>query len=158
MRRVIAAIEAGGVAARDIKTQHVGVQRSVRRHHPVSYIATNSVSVVVHAIRTTGAVIDAAVGAGATRVSGPSFWRSRTADLYQQALIAALHKARAKAQALAADSGATLGDVQSIIESGAQVQSLGDSNASIKAPSPSTPVQPGRSTVTADLTAVFAIA
>ena len=45
MRRVIAAIEARGVAAKDIRTQHVGVHRSVlRRHHRsiVTYVATTA--------------------------------------------------------------------------------------------------------------------
>jgi uncharacterized protein YggE len=157
---VIAALQSGGIAVRDIRTESVGVRRVVRRlHHRrlVSYVASNSVSVIVRSVQRTGTLIDAAVGAGATRVSGPSFWRSRTADLYQEALVRALHKARGKAQALATESGETLGAVQRIGESGADVQAFEDS-ASAKAPAPGTPVQPGHTTVTADLTAVFAIA
>ena len=104
----------------------------------------------------TGGVIDDAIRAGATRLSGPSFWRSNTADLYKQALVNALRKARAKAEALAADSGQTLGEVQSISESGAQVQTYDSAGATT--PSAAAPVNPGHSTVTADLTAVYAIA
>lgn len=153
MRRVVAALRTAGVEADDIRTRQVTVRRVTRRR-VVRYVAINAVSVVVRAIRTTGAVIDAAVDAGATRVNGPTFWRSSTAGLYRQALVRALGKARAKARALAADAGATLGDVRSITESGAEIASYDSAAGGQATPSP---VNPGRTTVTADLTAVFAM-
>lgn len=159
MRRVLAAIRGEEVADSDIRTRRVGVHRSIRRvggRRIVTYVATNTVFVTVRDLKRTGATIDAAVDAGATRVSGPSFWRASTRDLYRRALVLALHKARDKAQALAADSGTTLGEVLSITESGAVVHqyTLSDSSG---ASAPATPIEPGRTRVTADLTAVFAM-
>jgi uncharacterized protein YggE len=153
MQRVLAALEAQGVARRDIRTEHVGVAR-VRRHHVVAYVGTSSVFVTVRAIQRTGSVIDAAVQAGANRLSGPSFWRSSTSDLYQRALIAALRKARAKAEALAAEAGATLGAVQTITEGDVPAYSYDSSGASAKAPAP---VRPGRTKVTADIAVVYTL-
>jgi uncharacterized protein YggE len=151
MQRVLDALAAQGVARRDVRTEHVGVAR-VSRHHVVAYVSTNSVFVTVRAIQRTGSVIAAAVRAGANRLSGPSFWRSSTKDLYQQALIAALRKARAKAEALAAEAGATLGAVQTITEGDVAAYSYDSSGASAKAPAP---VRPGRTKVTADISVVY---
>ena len=155
MSSVLAAIRRGGVADADVRTSRVGVHR-VKRRGVVSYAAVNTVSVTVRAIATTGAVIDAAVRSGANVVSGPRFWRADTRDLYRRALVAALRNARAKAEALAADSGATLGPVQRIAESGVDVvyeEASSDAQGAVGAP-----VRSGRTRVTAELTAVFAIA
>lgn len=157
MRRVLAALEALGIADEDIRTQRVGVDRIVRRaggRRITAYEAVNTVFVTVRAIRRTGAAIDAAVAAGATRVSGPSFWRASTRDLYRRALVLALRKARGKAAALAADAGTTLGEVLRIAESGAEVVPYASSD-SIGASA--APIEPGRTRVTAGLTAVFAM-
>src|SRR4051794_3510236 len=147
MQRVLDALAGQGVARRDVRTEHVGVMR-VRRHHVVAYVGTSSVFVTVRAVQRTGSVIDAAVGAGANRLSGPSFWRSKTSDLYQRALISALRRARAKAQALAAEAGATLGAVQTIAEGDVPAYSYDSSAGSTAAPAP---VRPGRTKVTADV-------
>lgn len=152
MRRVLAAVGDEGVARADIRTQRVDVVR-VHRHHVAAYNATSTVFVTMHAIQRTGTVIDAAVQAGANRLSGPRFWRSSTKDLYQRALIAALRKARAKAEALAAEAGATLGAVQTITEGGSEPFSYSDSGASLAAPS--APVRPGRTRVTAEVSVVY---
>src|SRR4051794_34340711 len=151
MQRVLSALEAQGIARRDIRTDHVGVAR-VRRHRVVAYVGSSSVFVTVRAIGDTGAVIDAALGAGANRLSGPSFWRSSRSDLYQRALISALRKARAKAEALAAEAGATLGAVQTITEGDVPDYSYDSSSGSTAAPAP---VRPGRTKVTADIAVVY---
>ena len=61
-----------------------------------------------------GGLIDAAVAAGANGISGPSFTRSDTDALYRDALKDALGDAKAKAQALAAGSGLTLGEIKAV--------------------------------------------
>lgn len=154
--RVLHALEAAGVAAGDLRTDDVAVH-AVRRHHLVLYVASEAVHVVVRNVTSTGAVIDAAVRAGATRMSGLTFWRSRSADVYRQALVAALRNARAKAQALAQDSNATLGEVVSIDESGVESYPLDSAGAGTAAPAPKVPTRPGRTKVTATLTAVYAL-
>jgi uncharacterized protein YggE len=170
MYRVLAAIEAQGIARRDIRTQRVDVRKLVERRRKdgpttVVYVATNTVSVTVRAIGDTGAVMDAAIGGGANRLNGPWFWRSSKAGLYRQALVLALRKARRKGETLATEAGVALGAVLTIRESGADVVTYDASRAySYAAPAPlpvasliAAPIRPGRTRVTADLTAVFAI-
>jgi uncharacterized protein YggE len=65
-----------------------------------------------------GPLVDAAVDAGATGVSGPSWSRSDYDALYRQALQNAVADAKAKAQALADSAGLTLGAVTSVTEGG----------------------------------------
>ena len=52
-----------------------------------------------------GAIIDAAVDAGANQVSGPNLVRSSATALYRAALRAAIADARGKARTIAAASG-----------------------------------------------------
>ena len=155
MQHVLDALAAQGIARNDIQTRRADVRRE-RRGHAVVYVATSTVLVTVREVLHTGRAISAAIEAGANRLSGPRFWRSNTRDLYQRALIQALHKARAKAQALAADEGVTLGPVQTITEGGAP--DVGYDNASSGASAePSMPVRPGRTKVTADIAVVYAL-
>jgi uncharacterized protein len=156
-RSVLKAIKAQGVAPADIKTQQVSVDRvrvkPKNRPAHVFYRATNSVVVTVRKLRTTPKVIDAAVAAGATGVSGVEFSTSKLDALYLGALSGAFDNAKAKAQLLANRAGVVLGKPLQIEEgtdfigvpSSGGGQSLGP------------PIQAGTSTVEADVTVVFAI-
>jgi uncharacterized protein YggE len=73
--------------------------------------------VVVRDVSQTGAVVDAAVAAGAASVNGPSFFIDDPQALLRRALVAAFADARGKAAALAAEAGLTLGQTISIRES-----------------------------------------
>ncbi|MBA3787506.1 MAG: SIMPL domain-containing protein, partial [Actinobacteria bacterium] len=76
MRKVIAALKAAG--ANDVQTQSVSLYpRYADSTGSVSggvqgYVAQNSVSATIRELDRAGAVIDAAVGAGANQVSGPA--------------------------------------------------------------------------------------
>jgi uncharacterized protein YggE len=158
-RRVLAALAAQGVAAEDIQTQAVGLHRSVQRatkhrRRKVVYVASNSVSVTVRAVSTTGAVIGAAVKAGATHVGEIEFFPSNETDLYRQALGLAYDDAREKAELLAQRADATLGRPLSIVEGQDSFEPA--SNDLAATPSPA-PVEPGTSDVSALVTVVFAI-
>lgn len=61
-----------------------------------------------------GAVIDAAVAAGATSVSNPQFGLADQSAAYNQALATALQSAKSQAAAVAAASGMHLGPVKQI--------------------------------------------
>ena len=89
-----------------------------RASEVVGYTAQTTVTVTLRALDRAGAVIDAAVSAGANTVSGPALSSSDQAELYRNALRNAVADARAKAQALAAASGVTLGEVVSVVEAG----------------------------------------
>jgi uncharacterized protein YggE len=108
-------------------------------------------------IADAGGLIDAATGAGANTVDGPSLSLSDSDALYRDALKKALDNARLKAQALAQAGGFGVGPVTTVVEQGATQQPVFQSlGASAKA-ADSTPVEPGTQDVTADVTVSFTI-
>ena len=121
MNKVVAALKAAGIAAADIQTQHVSIspRYSDDGQSIVGYSASSAVSAKLKKLESAGTVIDAAVAAGANQVFGPSLSVADRTQRYQQALRNAVADARAKAQALAAASGLTLGKVVSVAEAGA---------------------------------------
>jgi uncharacterized protein YggE len=159
-RRVLAALGRRGIAAEDIQTDTVGLRRTVRsktrhRKRQVVYTATNSVSVTVRSVATTGAVIGAAVKAGATRVSGIEFFPSNETGLYRQALVLSYDDAREKAELLARRAGVTLGAPISIVEGQDQFEPAVQDLASNEVAA--VPIAPGNATIFATVTVVFAI-
>jgi uncharacterized protein YggE len=163
MQRVTGAVKAGGVAASDIRTQTISVNRLVTRlkggrTRSRGYRAAQSIRIVVHDIDRTGILVQRAVGAGATRVSGPDFFVSDAARSYREALAAAFDDARADAQALAERAGAHLGAVLSIDES-TESQPVPQAESAAAAPStsaaPAPPVQAGESRLDASVVVVF---
>jgi uncharacterized protein len=154
MTRVIAALKSQGIADADIRTELVSLSSRYAQNGGavVGYTAANSVSATLHNLGRVGPVIDAAVDAGATEVSGPNLVRSDAAALYRAALRAAITNAKGKAQAIAAASGLHLRRVTDVTENGANPVTLpltGDRAAS-------TPVEPGTSLVEATVTVTFA--
>ena len=67
-------------------------------------------------IGRSGPLVDAAVSAGATGVSGPSLALSDQDALYAVALKNAVANAQAKAKAIADATGLQLGAVQTVVE------------------------------------------
>ena len=114
---VVAALKSAGVAADDIQTQQVSLSPQTNEDgtQVVGYTASTTVSVDT-TIAKAGAVVDAAVGAGANGVSGPSLSRSDADAQYREALKRAVADAKEKAQALASAGGLTLGGVRTIVE------------------------------------------
>jgi len=100
-----------------------------------------------------GPLVDAAVDAGATGVSGPSWSRSDYNALYRQALQNAVADAKAKAQALADGAGLALGTVTSVTEGGG-VQPL--PYASAVTDGGVAKLEPGTQTVAASVSVTFA--
>jgi uncharacterized protein YggE len=117
---VIAALKGAGVPAADLQTSQVSLQPQSSQDGTtiIGYAASNSVSVRT-ALEKAGRVIDAAVGAGANGVSGPSLDVSDQDSLYRDALKKAVADAKLKAQSLADAAGLTLGSAQSIQEGSA---------------------------------------
>jgi uncharacterized protein len=155
MRRVLAALRSAG--ARDLQTQSVSVSPRYGDQIAVQgYVAQSSVSATIAELAQAGAVIDAAVAAGANQVYGPSLARGDQAELYRRALRAALDDARADAQVLAAAANVSLGRVTAIAEGGGGPQPL--AYAADKAlAAESTPVEPGTQQVTATVTVTFSV-
>jgi uncharacterized protein YggE len=155
MRRVLAALRSAG--ATNVKTQYVSLSpRYTERNEAEGFNATNTVSATVRDIARAGAVIDAAVAAGANQVYGPSLSRGDQTALYRQALKAAVENARATAQALAAASGLSLGRVTAIVEGGAAPQPLPFA-ASKAMDEAATPIEPGTDEVSATVSVTFSL-
>jgi uncharacterized protein YggE len=162
MRRVIAAIKAQGIPAANIQTQHVALSRvriKVRKGvHRRVYRATNGVRVTVRPIAKTGAVIQATVNAGATSFSGADVSSSHAEELYREALGRAFDEAHAKAEELAERAGATLGPALSISEGSVGIDSCCAQNASGQSGARRPPpIEPGTTTVSAEVTVTFAL-
>jgi uncharacterized protein YggE len=155
MRRVLAALKAAG--ATNVKTQYVSLSpRYNERSEAQGFSASNSVSATVREIARAGAVIDAAVAAGANQVSGPSLSNGDQTALYRQALKTAVENARATAQALASASGLSLGRVTAIVEGGGAPEPLPFAVAD-KAMDESTPIEPGTQKVAATVSVTFSV-
>ena len=124
MRRVIAALKAAGGDRREdaVRLALAPLQRAergagLRRPEHASRRRSRS-------SRGPGAVIDAAVNAGANQVYGPSLSRGDQGELYRQALKAAVANARANAQALAEAASLSLGRVTAVVEGGGAPQPM----------------------------------
>src|SRR5918997_1114820 len=119
LRRVLAALRGLDVADRDLRTRGVSVARRRDRRGRMlpGYIARGGVTAVVRDVTQAGAVVDAAVAAGAASVDGPSFFIDDSQAVLRRALVAAFRDARSKAAALAAEAGLRLGQTISIPES-----------------------------------------
>lgn len=154
--KLVDALKRAGVAAADLRTEQVSLQPRYDEKGSaiVGYEAQNSVSATVRSIARAGAVVDAAVAAGAGQVSGPTLTTADRNTLYRQALAAAYADAKAKADALARAAGATVGPALQLAESGAgQPQPLTDRAAAPAA----TKIEPGTEEIDAQLTVTFAL-
>ena len=156
MQHVIAALKnAGGT---DVQTQQVSLYPQTNDQGTVTgYSAQNSVSAKA-GVAKAGALVDAAVAAGANTIDGPSLAVSDQDALYRDALERAVADARAKAEALAHAGGFTVGPVFSVAENAAGPQPMWSAAAvPSAAKDATTPVEPGTQDVTADVTVSFEI-
>jgi uncharacterized protein YggE len=145
MRQVIEALrDAGGT---DITTQAVSLSpRHNDQGRPDGFVASNIASAET-SLDGAGALIDAAVAAGANTVWGPTLSRRDAEKLYRQALERAVADAKAKADVLAGATGRSVGRVVSLTESGASPGPLFDRAAG--AAESSVPVVSGQQDTTA---------
>jgi len=152
---MIAALKNAGVAAADLRTGQVSLQPQMNEKGTdvIGYVASNTVEAKT-ALAKAGAVVDAAVAAGANGVSGPMLSRSDTDALYRDALKSAVADAAEKAKALAGSAGLTLGGVQTIVEGSQAGPPI--PFAQKAADAASTPIEAGTQTVDAVVTVTYA--
>lgn len=153
---VVAALKAAGAAAVDIQTSQVSLSTVTTADGTAvtGYSASNDVTVATP-IGKAGALVDAAVGAGANNVSGPSLAVSQQDSLYRNALGKAVADAQAKAQALAGAAGVQLGAVQSIVEGGGATPVPFASKAAPSAGA--VPIEPGTQEIDASVTVTYVV-
>jgi uncharacterized protein len=121
-RSIVDALKKSGVDPSDIQTTQVSLwpQTSSNGTRIVGYQASNSVQITA-GLGRSGALVDAAVHAGANNVDGPTLDTADKSSLYDEALKQALGDARGKAQALADAAGLTLGAALKVNEGGSSV-------------------------------------
>jgi uncharacterized protein len=157
MDAVINTLKSSGIADSDIRTTRVSVTPQYDNPQPGQaqvlrgYQIQNLVEARSTNVDTVGTLIDAAIGAGATRVQGISFEPGDLNAAQAQARDLALQDARAKAEQLAQASGLTLGRIVQIETSDVGGQPPVPLAQPAEAVQRATPIQPGelqiRSTV-----------
>jgi uncharacterized protein YggE len=152
MDAVVAKLKAAGVVDTDIRTVsfNINPQYDFRdQNQPVlrGYQVQNLVEAKTSNVAGLGTLIDDVVSVGATRVNGIRFEADNMSQLKDQARDQAMQNARAKADQLARDAGASLGRPTLVEESDTSgvtpvraAQGVAVPNA---AAAPSTPIQPG---------------
>jgi uncharacterized protein YggE len=156
LTRVVAALRQAGVTQADIQTDQISLSPQTSEDGGVisGYIAVSSVSVRVRNLDRAGAVVDAAVAAGANQVYGPSLTRSDQSALYRNALKSAYADARARAEALADAAGVTLGAMTSTVEGGGSVPMP---LAAGRAEDAKAAIEPGTQEIQASVSVTFAV-
>ena len=156
-RRLLDALKGAGVARDDLRTQQISLWPDMReRGDVVGYTASNSVQATVRGMAKAGAIVDAAVAAGANEVWGPSFRVSDARDQFEEAAAAAYDDARRKAESLAEKAGVSLGRPVAITEtSGGNVYGIDSGSAELARAD--APIEPGKQDSQVALTVTFAI-
>lgn len=122
-----------------------------------SYVAAETITVKVP-IDKAGAVIDAAIGAGANQTYGISFDTSQRDKLYREALAMAVQEARRDAEILANAAHASIVGIQSIVigEFARPLPFAADGYV-MRSTAPGAPILGGTDRVTAAVTVVYRI-
>jgi uncharacterized protein YggE len=155
MNAVVAALKAAG--GTNTQTQQVSLfPQTSEQGQVTAYVADDTVSVKTK-IADAGALVDAAVGAGANTVSGPSLDVSDRDARYRDALAKAVDDARLKAEALAKAGGFGVGPVSSVTEGTPQSPPVPFLAAGVAKRDAATPIEPGTQDITADVTVTFRI-
>lgn len=160
---VLAALRRLGLTNDQLSTIEYNVYPEMRYNREgeepkiVGYTVQNSIRADVTRIDQIGAVLDAALGAGANAINSLTFRASNIEAVRRQAIGQAMENARADAEVLARAAGGTLGRLieASTVEVAIPMmrQSLARMDAAQAAPP--TPIQPGEQEVSASVTAMW---
>lgn len=162
MTRVLAAIRGAGIADDDIQTTGVSLHpqyRHVRDEAPrvTGYEARNTVRIKVRDLSRLGAVLDTLAAEGANQIHGPTFEIDEPEPVRDEARLAALAKAQARAETYAGALGLQVRRIVSISEGGGGFQAVPMLAMAARSADAmeSTPVAPGENTVSVNLDVVF---
>ena len=164
------AVKRAGIPTENIQTTSVNLV-PVRRSEPrpgtgrspadpgiEGYRASATIRLKVPGVDQTGAIVDAAVKAGADQVQGIQFSLTDESALRGEALKLAVADARRRAESLAGAINVQLTGVETIVESGASVpppRPLAAAPAAAEARADATTVEPGQLTVRASVSVTF---
>jgi uncharacterized protein YggE len=152
MRAVIAAVHELEIQDRDIQTTQLNLYLDQQVN---VYVASYQITVRVQDVGRAGAILDAAVEAGANASAGIQFALSDPSEPEDQALTLAVADARHKAELLAAALDVTIGRVEQVIVLGrGAVPHISFARRAPVAAAPS-PVEVGQLTITADVQVTY---
>ncbi|MCC6925465.1 SIMPL domain-containing protein [Novosphingobium sp.] len=130
MNRVLASLKKAGIADKDVQTSNISLNpvygqpvvgpngQVTQEPRIVGYQANNTVTVRSRDIKGFGKVLDALVASGANQISGPSFQMSNPSAATDEARVAAMKNARARADLYARAAGLRVVRIVSISEGG----------------------------------------
>lgn len=164
---VVAALEARGVAKKDIATTNLSVNPNYQEFHGQSVISgygvDNSISVTIRHLGAAGSIIDAASAAGgdSLNIDSLQFAMSDPRVLQDKARHDAVAQAVSHAGAMAAAAGQRLGPVCALTDDSSlspvatplRLPAAGFNAASAA----SVPLEPGTQQATAQITLVYAL-
>lgn len=121
MARVVAALREAGLAERDIATAAISLSpqyRYVENQAPVitGYQASNQVNIRFRDIARAGAILDVLVREGANQINGPTLMLDKPEAALDEARLAAVGQARARAELYAGAAGLKVKRIVSIAE------------------------------------------
>lgn len=166
---ILTALQVQKIAEKDIQT--TGFSINAERYGPdgplpddqINYRVSNNVTVVIRDLENIGAVIDAAVEAGANNIYGIEFNVAQPSQFKSQVRQSAIADAKAKATELAQLTEVTIGKVVSvseIVNNGGYFQAnysqLGLGGGA--APAPTSPISPGELEIAMQLQVTYEIA
>lgn len=122
MARIVAALRQAGVAERDLATSSISLSpqyRYVENQAPVitGYQASNQLTVRFREVEKSGAILDTLVRQGANQINGPAMTIDKPEEAQNEARIAAIRAARARAELYARATGLAVKRIVSISES-----------------------------------------
>jgi hypothetical protein len=167
MQKVIAALVKAGVPRDSVETRNYSLNPQYapdaqgQAPRIQGYQASNQVMARTTDLERTGALIDAALAAGANRFEGVNFLARNTEAAQREALRDATTRARAQAQAIAEALGVALGPVLQAgtgsVSPPVPVFARAKYDMAAAAPAP-TPIEaPGQQTVNAQVEVVYGI-
>ncbi len=161
--KVLAALKGFNIDAKDIQTTNFSIyprQDYDQDGKPtgITFVVDNTVYVTLRDLEQVGALLDAAVKAGANSISGISFDVENKTEALSAARKAAVADAQAQAEELAQAAGVSLGAVQSISTYTNYPVPVEMPRAAVAMDmAASVPVSPGSMTLTVEVNMVFAI-
>jgi uncharacterized protein len=162
MDAILAALDAAGVARRDVRTTLLSIQprfeyREGKPPKLTGYELTNLVEATIRDLGKLGDVVDGALGAGATNMDGPTFRVADPAPAEREARQRAMADARSRADVLAGAGGLAIEGVSDIVEGGAMPppSPFGKADRMMLAAEAATPVEAGALDVVVTVTVTY---
>ena len=160
---VLAALRRLGLTNDQLSTIEYNVHPEMRyseREEPrvIGYTVQNTIRADITRIEQIGAVLDAALGAGANTINSLTFNTSNIEEVRRQAIARAMENARSDAEVLARAAGGSLGRLLEASTVEISIPLMRRSMARMEmaqAAAEPTPIQPGEQQVTASVTATW---